>query len=92
MDNNGVVKLDQFMVGVLQSLVNEREVHRRGFEDTQAKIMAYVKQCAGSKGISDTAYDKNYRFDDKVMGFVKKFEVKDEVEDVKGATKLKAVE
>lgn len=70
-----VVKIDDFMVGILQSLINERTQAERVIEESvkaqqaaQSKIDLYLKQSAESKGLD---YDK-YQFSDKDLGFVKK--------------------
>ena len=70
---NQLVKADAFMLGILQSLMAEREKFRaaaigaqKGFEATQDKIEKYVNQCAGTYQLSPA----EWMFSDQDLGFV----------------------
>ena len=55
------VLLDEYMISILRSLLQERQ-------QAQFKIDKYIEQCALSKGLTPS----DWRFDDSQVGFVPK--------------------
>jgi hypothetical protein len=73
---NQLVKVDEFMVGVLKTLINEREFagqeankYMTAYQAAQTKIAQYLRQCAGSLGITNP---DEWTFSDQAGGFVPK--------------------
>jgi hypothetical protein len=73
---NQLVKVDEFMVGILKTLVSEREFagqeankYMTAYKAAQTKIDQYLIQCAGSLGIANPV---EWTFSDQAVGFVPK--------------------